>query len=407
MRGLRVAVATACGAALACAQALPAAAAGGSRGTVTVLAHVPAPGYPADPRVVGDTVYEGTYDNPYGDTVASRVFAFSAASGALVRTYVVSGQDLSKPHGVQVAAVDSRGNLILLDKTSGRILRLDPRTGAQSLYGQVADLKQCDAASVRPPCSPTMLDLAPMPDYAVWGPDGSLYVTDYQQAVIWRLPPGGGEGRIWLASRRLDGAIFGTAGLAIAPDHRTLLFDQGTGAGLGAGNPTTGALYSVPIEPDGGAGPLRELWQSYGAAVPDGFAVAASGDIYLAEVGLTNQIVELSPAGRPIATFGQAFTGEDGSSVPFDSPSGVAWLGTELVIANQSYLSDDASNQALLELQTGEPGAAAYVPADAGYVVPAVTPKPARKPAKKRSKHPSKRHPKPRTKRKPRLSHHT
>ena len=48
-----------------------------------------------------------------------------------------------------------------------------------------------------------------MPDYAAWGPDGSLYVTDYQQAVIWRIPPGGGRPVIWLADRRLDGGRSG------------------------------------------------------------------------------------------------------------------------------------------------------------------------------------------------------
>ena len=32
-----------------------------------------------------------------------------------------------------------------------------------------------------------------MANYAAWGPDGSLYVTDYLQGVVWRVPPGGGE----------------------------------------------------------------------------------------------------------------------------------------------------------------------------------------------------------------------
>jgi hypothetical protein len=50
------------------------------------------------------------------------------------------------------------------------------------------------------------------------------------------------------------------------------------------------------------------------------------------------------------------------SSVPFDSPSGVAFLGTRLIVANQSYFAGSKANQALLALETGEVGAPVYVP---------------------------------------------
>jgi sugar lactone lactonase YvrE len=340
--------------------------AAGSRGTVTVFAPVGSPYFPALPHEVGDRVYEGTYDNPAGDNLPSKVFEYSAGDGALVRTFVVAGQDLSQPHGVQVAANDARGRLLLLDRTSGRIIRLDPVTGAQSLYSQVPDLPLCSTAPSGAPCSPALIDQPPMPDYAAWGPDGSLYVTDYQQAVIWRIPPGGGPARIWLASRELDGGPFGTACITMLPDHHTLLFDQASNGGLGDISPATGKLYTVPVEPGGGPGPLHLIWQSGPADAPDGCALARSGDIYLALVGASNQIVELSPSGQPVATFGQQYTGANGSPVPFDSPSGVAFLGTELLIANQSYFADDHANQVLLDLETGEPGQPVFVPADAG-----------------------------------------
>jgi sugar lactone lactonase YvrE len=340
-------------------------AAAAPRGSVRVLAPVGPPGFPALPHVVGDRVFEGTYDNPAGDSDPSKVFEYSSA-GALLGTWTVQGQDLSKPHGVQVAANDTRGRLLLLEKTSGEIIRLDPRTGAQTLYSRVPDLPLCSAGTAGKPCSPAVIDQAPMPDYAAWGPDGSLYVTDYQQAVIWRVPPGGGTPRIWLADRRLDGGPFGTACIALMPDRRTLLFDQASNGGLGGGNPTTGKLYEVALDSAGEHGPLRQLWQSGPADAPDGCALSATGNIYVALVGASNQIVELDPAGHEIARFGQAITGDNGSSVPFDSPSGVAFLGTELVIANQSYFAANPANQALLALETGEQGAPVFVPANAG-----------------------------------------
>jgi sugar lactone lactonase YvrE len=333
------------------------------RGDVSVLALIPSPGYPALPHVVGNLIYEGTYDDPAGDSVPSRVFQYTSG-GTLLHSWTVQGQDLSKAHGVQVAAGDARGRLILLDKTTGRIIRLDPRTGAQTLYSRVSDLPTCSAAPAGTPCSPALVDLAPMPDYAAWGPDGSLYVTDYQQAVIWRVPPGGGPARIWLADRRLDGGPFGTACIALEPDRHTLLFDQASNGGLGALNPTTGKLFTVPIQANGQPGPLTQIWESGPGDAPDGCALAASGDIYLALVGASNQIVELTSAGRQIAGFGQRFTGANNSPVPFDSPSGVAFLGTRLIIANQSYAAGSKANQALLALETGEPGAPVFVPAD-------------------------------------------
>jgi hypothetical protein len=350
------------GAALAAA---PVSATAAARGEVSVAAPVPAPGFPALAHVVGDRIYEGTYDNPKGDPSPSKVFEYTT-TGTLVHTFTVTGQDTSQPHGVQVAANDARGRLLLLDKTSGRIIRLDPQTGSQTLYAQVPDLPTCSTAAQGAPCSPALIDQAPMPDYAAWGPDGSLYVTDYQQAVIWRIPPGGGTPKIWLADRRLDGGPFGTACITMMPDGHTFLFDQASNGGLGGGNPTTGKLYTVPIEPGGGPGPLHQLWESGPADAPDGCALARSGDIYLALVGASNQIVELSPSGTELARFGQQYSGTNNSPVPFDSPSGVAFLGSELLIANQSYFADSPSNQVILALETGEQGQPVYMPPNAG-----------------------------------------
>ncbi len=355
-----------------------------ARGDVSVLTLVPSPYFPALPHVMGSDVYEGTYDNPGGDNLPSKVFEFSP-SGALLRSWTVQGQDLSQPHGVQVAANDSRGRLLLLDKTSGRIIRLDPRTGSQTLYSQVPDLPTCGPTQGSP-CSPARANLPPMPDYAAWGPDGGLYVTDYQQAVIWRIPPGGGPPRVWLADPRLDGGPFGTACITLLPDHRTLLFDQASNGGLGTLNPSTGKLYTVAIEPNGGPGPLHQLWESGPADAPDGCALARSGNIYLALVGSSNQIVELSASGQEITRFGQQYTGANNSPVPFDSPSGVAFLGTELIIANQSYFADNHSNQALLALQTAEPGQPVYVPSGAG-----VKPAPRKLEAKRQTERAKKR----------------
>jgi sugar lactone lactonase YvrE len=313
------------------------------------LAVVPPPGFPARAYVAPNgRIYEGTYDNPAGDTVPSRVLEY-LADGTLLRSWTIRGQDLSQAHGVQVATSDARGRLVLLDKAPARVILLDPRTGAQSTYATFADLPVCGS----PPCSPALRDETPMADYGVWGPDGSLYVTDYQQAVIWRVPPGGGAAQVWLADRRLDGDMFGTAGIALAADHRTLVISQGSSAGLMAGNPATGRIYTVAIGADGKPGDLRQLWESGPAEAPDGLAIAASGRIYVALVSpIANQLVAIGPDGKEI----------DRSPATFDAPSSVAFLHDSLIVADQSYVNGDPSHMQILDVAVGEPGIPELIP---------------------------------------------
>ena len=105
-----------------------------ARWDTRLLALVPSPGFPAMAYVAPNgRIYEGTYDNPAGDAIRSRVFEYEG-DGTLLRSWTIAGQDLSQPHGVQVATSDAQGRLILLDKSPPRALRLDRRTGAQSPY---------------------------------------------------------------------------------------------------------------------------------------------------------------------------------------------------------------------------------------------------------------------------------
>jgi sugar lactone lactonase YvrE len=320
-----------------------------------VLALVPPPGFPARAYVAPNgRIYEGTYENPAGDSVASRVFEYTG-EGTLLRSWTVQGQDLAQGHGVQVATSDARGRLVLLDKAPARALLLDPRTGEQSTYATFADVAD-------------LLGQTPAPDYGVWGPDGSLYVGDYQQGVIWRVPPGGGAAQVWLNDPLLQGGMFGTAGLALEPDGRTLLVAQGSeSGGLGGGNPSTGRLLSVEIAPDGKPGPVKQLWESRPADAPDGIALARSGRIYVALVGPTNQIAVVNPDGSEAERFPQTpLTGDNGSPVPFDSVSSVMFLGTRLIVAQQSYEQGNPAHQAILDVEAGEEGVPELIPPNAG-----------------------------------------
>ena len=318
---MRRAVAIAALAAALLGVAAPAASAQRPRWDLRVLAKVPIPGYPALAYVhPNGRIYVATYVNPKGDTLRSIVREY-LDDGTLLRSWTVPGQDLSKEHGIQVTTSDAQGRLVLLDKTPARALKLDRRTGDFSQYSTFADLAPCSPGTTGPDCSPTSQDLTPTPDYGAWGPDGSLYVTDFTQGVIWRVPPGGGAAQIWLSDPKLDGGMFGTTGILLGADRRTLFIAQGSSGSAGATllggfNSTTGKLYSVPIQANGKPGALHQIWESGPADLPDGFAIAASGRFYIPLAG----------------------------------------------VANQSYVSGDANKQALLDVEVGERGLPEFIP---------------------------------------------
>jgi sugar lactone lactonase YvrE len=319
-----------------------------------VLALIPPPGFPADAYPApGGLVYEGTYDNPQGDPAPSRVLEYDPATRTLVHSWTVTGQDTSGAHGVQVTTSDAAGRLVLLDKAPPRVLLLDPRTGQQTTYAT--------------------FPAGAVPNYGAWGPDGSLYVTDYENPVLWRVPPGGGTPQPWLRDDRLNGGPFGMTGLMLAADRRTLIVGMQSEAGGAAGNPTTGRLWAVPIGDDGAPGPLRQLWESRPFDGPDGFAIAQSGTIYVALLA-ANQLVAIAPDGTERERFpAQPLTGDNGSTVPFDSPSSARFLGTRVLVANQSYFLASPAHQAILDVETGEPGLPEDIPPNAGPPAPART----------------------------------
>jgi hypothetical protein len=329
-----------------------------------VLAKVPDPGSVALTVLGGDrTIYGGTFfpaAGNAGDGTPSRLFAW-APDGRLLHTWTIAGQDLAADHGVQATVVDAIGDVYLLDTSPPRVIVFDPRSGAQRTYATIPDLRPCSDQGTSG-CSATLLDNPPEPDYAAWGPDGSLYVTDDTQATIFRVLPGGGAARPWLTDPRFDFIAFGLTGLALAPDRRTLVATTVGSSPLAAADPAAGSLIAIPIEPNGSPGTPRVLWRSGDAEAPDGFAFAKSGDIYVALLGpVANQIVELSATGRELARFPTAQQNA-ALPLPFDTPSSVVFDGTRLLVTNLSYYADDRSHQVIFDVETGEPGAPLFVP---------------------------------------------
>lgn len=323
----------------------PAVAASRERFDTRVFSQVPRPGFPAYVHVhANGRVYAGTYTNPAGDTERSRVLEWGPG-GTLLRSWTVPGQDLSQPHGVQVATHDAAGRLVLLEKQTRRVLRLNLRTGRFTTYARLPE--------------------GSIPNFAAWGPGGALFVSDYGRGTIWRVPPGGGTPRPWFSDPRLEGvAGFGTTGLVMGPGRRALWITQQTsGAGL---DPTRGYLYRLTLRDDGRPGALRTVWTSGPTELPDGFGIGRSGRFYVSLAGPAAQLVVLRPDGTEARRFPETpLTGDNGSPVPFDTPSSATFLGRRVLVANQSF-TGDRSHHAILDVWVGEEGVPTFVPRSAG-----------------------------------------
>jgi hypothetical protein len=294
----------------------------------------------------------GTFTNASGSANGpSHLYAYSP-EGLMLRDWTIQGQSADGDNGIQVAAQDASGDLYLLDQNPPRVLRFDPHTGTQSTYATFSDVY-----------TGTVMDNPPEPDYAAWGPDGSLYVTDYTQSLIWRVPPGGGRAKVWFTDPQLDGTLFGPAGIVLMPDHKTLMLDTSAGGATTVGNATTGKLYKLPINSDGSPGKLQKVWVSGPAQAPDGFALAQSGNVYMALVGPgTNELVEISPSGKELGHAPSTPLANQQLSVPFDEPSSVQFDGDRMIVTNDAYFSGDQTHWVIYDVYAGEPGAPVYVP---------------------------------------------
>lgn len=324
-----------------------------------VFSRVPYPGTPAYVFVHRNgRVYAGTYAT--STKSRSRVFEWTAG-GTLLRSWTVPGQNLAHSPGVQVANQDARGRLVLLERSTAAVLTLNLKTGRFKRQATLPDLPLCSTKVT--PCSPNGADAGPIPNYATWGPDGALYISDYGQAVIWRIPAAGGTPKVWFASSALDYSLeFGTTGLVYQASTRSFLIGQQTVADV-FNNPTAGRLYRLPVRAGGRPGTLKTLWTSRPTELPDGFSIGRSGKIYVANVGLSNQLVVLSPTGKELERFPKsAGSGKNGSAVPFDGPSNATFLGTRVLVANQSPLAGDRTHHVILDVEVGETGVPNHVP---------------------------------------------
>jgi sugar lactone lactonase YvrE len=207
----------------ACSSCVVPAVAQASSPPIGVFATVPYPGNPGGLVVNGRTLYADTsaanFDRPFDGK--DDIFAYDLRTGQLLterpNPIAVIRQEPVAAMGLAGMALDAEGRIYVADM-NGRVLRVDPRTGAQEVYATF-------------PTS-TYTSLTDMPTFLAFTGDGSLYVGEAAgPPVIWRVPPGGGEAQAWFTDPRLSGTWGASVlGLAVDPSGQELYFAAGNQA---------------------------------------------------------------------------------------------------------------------------------------------------------------------------------
>jgi sugar lactone lactonase YvrE len=307
-------------------------------GDIQVFATLGYPGHPGGLVVDGRTLYVSTSNADFDrlfDT-SDEIWAFRLDTGEPVQTGInpiqVPRQAPAQAMGLLGMALDAQGRLYIADM-NGRVLRVDPSTGVQDVYGTI----------------PTNTDTSftDMPGFVVFDAAGNLYVSDWSAPAIWRVPPGGGQASLWFTDPRLAGTYgANVAGIAADPSGQNLYIAAGTQEGqiavyrLPFAHPDALHLQEfhrytdfvmMPCDPDLNVQLIAcETMPAFGAG---GIAFGASGNLYVA-LFAKQQLSIL----RPDGTEALRFPSSDENmmlDVPIEGPFALAFDGRgSLLVAN-------------------------------------------------------------------------
>lgn len=286
----------------------------------------------------------------------SKIFAYSS-EGELLREYPIEGQDPTRGAGIVGRTQDGDGIIYALDRYPRRVIALDPKTGEQWTYATFHQVKSLcvDAPGL------VLVTQCAIGDGVTFGKDGSMYITDVAQALIWRVPPGGGEAEVWFSDPRIE-SVFGPNGIEFL-DEDTIMFAQSLTGPLHGfpPRPDTSRLLTLEIEPDGSAGELNTFWESKPGDGIDGFAIAESGNIYAA-LALSRAVVVVSPEGKELKRNPPNLLANFLLDVPMDDPASVAFLDDRVLVTNHTLFLGNPKSYVVYDVYAGKRGKKPYRP---------------------------------------------
>jgi sugar lactone lactonase YvrE len=276
--------------------ATPPAAQAWERGKVETFAKLP-PGEAHPEGIATDregNVYVATVAVNKPRTSEGTLIVFDP-KGKHLRTVTIKG---SSRLLLDIGFHPQTGQLLVNDYKAGKVLSVDPKTGASSVFMTVT--------GKNPGLNGLTFDDA-----------GNVYVTDSHQGIIWKVGPNGGEGTAWVTTpllkpTRLPPGI-GANGLAFN-NKKTALFVANTANDIIVRIPLTGST----LEPG-----APEVFVHRVGGGPDGLHIDENDNLWVA-CNQSNEMLVLEPTqGRVIAKLGD-FGGVDRNGAPI----GFLWSNT-------------------------------------------------------------------------------
>jgi len=312
-------------------------------------------GFPEGVAIVRDRVYVGG-PATFGEAGKgpSVVTVLDRETGDLLAEIPLQGEKTEFEHALSGLTVDSDGDVYALTTQLGvvRIERHGDEYTQSSYSPPLPDIPACTPGGPTP-CSPTPIDLPPIPNEMIFDDDGNLYITDSLQATIFRVPRGGGSIEIWLQSPLFAGNLaaplpFGTNGIKISPDRDYLYVNET----FDPTDMTLGHVYRVPIEPHPDADDIELFATFTNEAAPDSLVFGKSGRLYVS-LAKSGQIAVLDTDGSEITRI----SGPSGSAIPLDWPATMAFDDEHqsLLVANHAIFGNHA-DFAVLRVFVGEKG---------------------------------------------------
>lgn len=249
----------------------------GDAGVLTVLPNT-ASGQPSSVEglTVGPdgNIYVPTFGfNAAGALTGNATLYILKPDGKVLRQVTIAN---SSPHMLGLGFNPVNGFLLVLDFGAGKVLHVDPMTGASSVFVPAIPNSGLNALT--------------------FDKLGNVYISDSFNGVIWKVSPNGGTPTIWSNSSLLSPGTgltppFGANGVEFN-NAGTMLF---------VANTAFHQIIQIPVNPDGSAGTASVFITGINA--PDGIAIDRDENIWIC-ANQEDDIVVIDKKGKVIAKLG-------------------------------------------------------------------------------------------------------
>jgi sugar lactone lactonase YvrE len=251
------------------------------------------------------------------DTSEGTLLVFDP-KGKHLRTVRIAG---SSPWLLDLRFHPQTGQLLVIDYKSPKVLVVDPKMGASSVFM-------------------TVTGEHPGLDGLTFDNAGNVYVTDAHEGIIWRVGKEGGAATAWVTSPLLKPTrpppAIGANGLAFNK-NQTALFVANTAQDTIVKIPVSGE----PLQPG-----TPEVFVNRAGGGPDGIIIDEDDNLWIA-CNQSDEIMVLEPKqGRVIAKLGD-FGGIDGDGAPigFLWSNSLVFHGDDVLVTNLSLDVGAVSSQ--------------------------------------------------------------